>query len=866
MTKQPSVEPQVADMVNGWMKDYGLDYRLEQQPLNHEIDTALDEYFSKSGGTGGNRPDAKLLLRGSDGRDYPILIEYKGYKGKLVKLDSDGQVENQTAKNEPNYKNIKEYAVNGAVHYANALLHYTAYTEILAIGVTGWIDAQGNLAHQIGVYEVSKSSFGMGQLVGEYDDLSFLKKGNFDAFLEHVKHLSLTPEELAAIRAKRDQEIHISLAHLNNDIYQNEKGLTESDRVYLVVASIMATLGVPQKNVPPLEKSDLRSSSEPDNTDGEILMRKVKNFLRARNLPQEKRDSILRTLANTILSERLNRVENGETQLRRVFVKIVDDLGIYYKIGLTTDFTGKLFNEMYGWFGFTQDKLNDVVLTPPYVAELLVKLARTNKDSYVWDNATGSAGLLVAAMNEMLRDAKQTMHSPAALQQKEFQIRANQLLGLEILPSIYMLAVLNMILMGDGSSHVLNMDSLQDFDGMYQKIQADGTQISVEFPADVFVLNPPYSAPGKGMVFVSSALSRMKRGYAAVIIQSSAGSGKAVAYNREILQHNTLLASIKMPADLFVGKSNVQTNIYVFRIGERHEKDSVVKFIDFSNDGYTRSNRRKAHKNLRDTDHAKERYEEVVQLVKFGKKKMHYFTEREYYEGTIEPENGADWNQSTPIDSRADENDFRKTVKDYLLWEVSSAIWRGPRDAACAPSGADGTDGGWKSYKVGELFRIEGNPQLNKDAFHFSETGKYPYFTRTIMNNGIAGYVDYLDDAHKIPGGCLAVGMMGMQFFYMAQDFYAGQFTKRLIPRDFELNAQRAIYFTSILNKYQSMLQDKLVREFETTCASISIKLPVNETGIDFARMEQQVKRLEVEQLHLLQQYVKDKLREKSVR
>ena len=79
-------------------------------------------------------------------------------------------------------------------------------------------------------------------------------------------------------------------------------------------------------------------------------------------------------------------------------MKIVDDLGIYYKIGLTTDFTGKLFNEMYSWLGFTQDQLNDVVLTPSYVATLLCRLARVNKDSYVWDFATGSAGLLVAGV------------------------------------------------------------------------------------------------------------------------------------------------------------------------------------------------------------------------------------------------------------------------------------------------------------------------------------------------------------------------------------------------------------------------------------------------------------------------------------
>lgn len=65
------------------------------------------------------------------------------------------------------------------------------------------------------------------------------------------------------------------------------------------------------------------------------------------------------------------------------------------------------------------------------------------------------------------------------------------------------------------------------------------------------------------MVFVEKALSMMKKGYAAVIIQNSAGSGKAASYNRNILDHNTLLASIKMPIDLFVGKSSVQTYIYM---------------------------------------------------------------------------------------------------------------------------------------------------------------------------------------------------------------------------------------------------------------------------------------------------------------
>lgn len=632
MAKQTiqSVEPEITDLVNGWLKSYGIDYKLQQASLNTEIDKALEEYFSKNGGIGGNRPDAKALLTDKRGHRWPVLIEYKGYKDKLVKLDAQGQVENKTAKNEPSFKNINSYAVNGAVHYANAILHHTNYANIIAIGVTGYKDEFGALQHSIGVYFVSKSNFGVGQNVGDYTDLSFLAKENFDTFIEErIKTLSLTQEELERIKERREREITISLMKLNNDIYQNEKGLGESDRVYLVAASIIATIGT--DNVAPLEKSELRSLSEKGNRDGDIIVRKIKAFLDEKALPEEKKMLIIRTLENTLTNDNINKSHNGESQLKRVFTKIVDDLGIYYKIGLTTDFTGKLFNEMYSWLGFSQDKLNDVVLTPSYVAKLLVKLARVNKDSYVWDFATGSAGLLVAAMNEMLNDAKKNIHSPEQLAKKEVAIKANQLLGLEVLPSVYMLAILNMILMGDGSSNILNRDSLNDFDGKYGFVNKDK-----DFPADAFVLNPPYSANGNGMNFVERALSMMNKGYAAIIIQSSAGSGKATEYNKRILQRNTLLASIKMPIDLFLGKSSVQTNVYVFRVGEAHKKDDIVRFIDFTNDGYTRTNRKKASCNLRDTDHARERYDEVARLVRYGTGQLHYLTNKEYYEGTID--------------------------------------------------------------------------------------------------------------------------------------------------------------------------------------------------------------------------------------
>ncbi|GAA6950165.1 N-6 DNA methylase [Helicobacter pylori] len=666
MNKAPSIEPLIADKFNNELRSYNLEYKLEQESLNKEIDEALKNYASKSGGLGGNRPDVKLLLdTQKPNRRVPILIEYKGLKDKLIKLDKNKLVEN-FKNHEPHYKNIREYALNGALHYANAILHHTSYTECIAIGITGYKDDKGDIRAQIAVYYVNKSNLGMGVDVSKgeqgYNDLSFLR--HFNDFIKRIDTLSLSDEDLECIREKKNQEIEDCLTRLNNNIYDKEKNfLSEHNRVYLVIASIIANLGI-HNSVTPLNKEDLKSSDENEERDGDKILRKIRSFLEHKHLPQEKRQSIISLLEPLLKNENNNKAINGESRLKRCFSEIVDSLGIYYKIGLSTDFTGKLFNEMYRWLGFTQDKLNDVVLTPPYAATLLARLSKVNKDSFVWDFATGSAGLLVASMNLMIEDAKKCITSPEELEQKIAHIKAKQLLGIEILPDIHILAVLNMILMGDGSSQILNQDSLSGFDG---KVNNE------EFKANAFVLNPPYSASGKGMVFVEQALAKMQSGYASVIIQSSAGSGNAKEYNVRILKKHTLLASIKMPLDLFIGKSSVQTHIYVFRVNEKHGAKQRVKFINFSNDGYARANRKKAKAshNLKDTSNAKERYNEVVDLVHIGQSCLKFLSEDDYYENTIDPKNGSDWNQNKPTETKPELEDFKRTIADYLSYEVS---------------------------------------------------------------------------------------------------------------------------------------------------------------------------------------------------
>jgi hypothetical protein len=46
----------------------------------------------------------------------------------------------------------------------------------------------------------------------------------------------------------------------------------------------------------------------------------------------------------------------------------------------------------------------------------------------------------------------------------------------------------------------------------------------------------------------------------------------------------------------------------------------------------------------------------------------------DFYEGKIDIDNGADWNQSAPVDTKPKLEDFKKTVSDYLAWEVSNLL------------------------------------------------------------------------------------------------------------------------------------------------------------------------------------------------
>lgn len=670
MAKQKSsIEEQVEYLAKKQIEK--IKFFTKTETINSEIEEALKSAPSKKGGEGMNYPDIKLFLETKEVRHIPVMIEVKGLKGKFLKENKSGEIENKKADGTPNYSNINGYAVNGAIHYANVILDYSSsYKEVIAIGINGYLDESKEIITELGVYYVSKENFNIPKKIGNYSDITFLLPENLDDFIKEVDKIDLTPEEIEIKAKEYENEIEVRLKKLNQTMQDTLK-ISVGSRVELVTGMIMAGLGVKNK-VAPLEITDLRGESGSKNNDGTVIINKIDSFLYERNLPQEKKTMILNDLSRVFIYSDLWKPNSGESKLKSVYAIVQNDIMPIFTSAKHLDFTGKLFNVLNEWVDIPDSDKNDVVLTPRYVTDLMAKIADVGEDSYVWDYATGSAGFLVSSMKLMIKDAQNKETSKDELNKKIAKIKYEQLLGIEKRSDIYMLAVLNMILMGDGSSNIIHKDSLTEYEGKYEQGILNGN----DFPANVFLLNPPYSAEGKGFIFVKKALKKMKSGKAVILIQENAGSGKGLPYTKDILKNNTLLASIHM-ADIFKGKAGVQTAIYVFDVGKSHNVKSVVKFIDFSNDGYTRQNRKKSNlsSNLKNTDNADERYDEIINLVLYGKTYLNYITEEEYVEDTISL-NGDDWtfSQHLKFDIVPTYDDFNDTVKEYLAWKISSVI------------------------------------------------------------------------------------------------------------------------------------------------------------------------------------------------
>ncbi|MGE7625431.1 HsdM family class I SAM-dependent methyltransferase [Viridibacillus sp. NPDC096237] len=230
----------------------------------------------------------------------------------------------------------------------------------------------------------------------------------------------------------------------------------------------------------------------------------------------------------------------------------------------------------------------DIVLTPSHLTKFMSDIISIDENDYILDITVGTGGFLIAAMkrieNLIMSD---TTLSLTEREKKIESIKAENLWGVEFDANMFATCVSNMMLHGDGKSHIFRGDSLIGKELTGEKRKLDVVFEGVEFTKLLF--NPPYD---NHLEYVRNGLSYMKKGGKAAIIIPKNTFNKSTerqdAIKEEIFLNNRLLAVIDLPKGQFKTKNKTvgtDVAIFVFESGfqqifkEEIEVDNKVKEI-----------------------------------------------------------------------------------------------------------------------------------------------------------------------------------------------------------------------------------------------------------------------------------------------
>lgn len=609
-----------------WVYNLLKDANIELEPQGSEIkeiNEALKTASKKQTGYSG-RPEYIGIVN-----DFVLIIEDKADLSKHIKID-DGIISK-------NISDVVNYAVNGALYYAQHIAKNTSYKKIIAFGVSG-----DEKRHRITPIFVDNTTD-----YRELQDVESFINFNNKNIQEYYIHEILkedTNEE------KDIEEILKEAKNLHEDL-RNYGNLTDTDKPLVVSGILLALDEIKNGNF-----SINNLTGDAFKTDGQKIYEAIEsNLKRVRVSPDVKRDKILSQFSIIKDTTKLNEINKtlNKTPLKYFAEFLYDNIfkSIKY-IKSSEDYIGRFYGEFMSYSGSNAQSLG-IVLTPKHITQLFCDLANIQVDDVVLDPCCGTGGFLIAAMHNMFKLAKDknTIEN----------IKEKQLHGFELQPYMFAIATTNMILRGDGKSNIINEDFLLQNP---KKLQ--------EKMATIGFMNPPYSQGSKKnpnlyeISFVEYLLNSLVKGAKCiVIVPQSSMTGKTKDEQNikaNILKNHTLEGVVTLNKDTFYGVGTMPC-IAVFTAGKPHQKDKICKFINFENDGF----KVKPHIGLVETESAKDKkqhlldvwFDRIEDTTKFCVKTtiedsdewLHSF----YY-----------FNDEIPIDE-----DFEKTINDYLTFEFS---------------------------------------------------------------------------------------------------------------------------------------------------------------------------------------------------
>ncbi len=608
------------------LKEANIDLHPQGSNIK-DIDNALKS-ASKSGTGKVGFPEYSGIVK-----DFVLIIENKSHVSFHVKRNDKDVICNEI-------KSVKNYAVNGALFYGKHLAKNTNYKKFIVFGVSG-----NEKRHKITPIFIDER--GGYKELEDVETFTLFNEKNIDEYYTKNILKEQTPEE------KTTEEILKDAKSLHEDL-RNYGSIQDKDKPLIVSGILLALREMEHKGF----SIDTLIGDE-TNTDGEKIYESIeKNLRRANVSPQVKKDKLLSQFLVIKDTKAINEVNEflKKTPLKYFTEFLYENIykNIKY-IHSAEDYLGRFYREFMSYSGGDGQSLG-IVLTPKHITELFCDLVDLKPTDSVLDPCCGTAGFLIAAMHDMLQKTKNP--------EIQRNIRKNQLHGLELQPYMFTIATTNMILRGDGKSNLEQEDFLKYNPSVLQ-----------EKGCTIGMMNPPYSMGNKNnpslyeINFTEHLLnSIVQDGKVVIIVPQSTMVGKTKeeqSIKKNILKHHTLEGVITLNKNSFYG---VGTNpcIAIFTAGVPHYKEKNVKFINFENDGFEVQK----HRGLVETIQAKDKKQHLLD-VWFDRLEA----ETKFcVKTTIEPND--EWLHSFYYfnDEIPNEEDFEKTITDYLTFELSMVM------------------------------------------------------------------------------------------------------------------------------------------------------------------------------------------------
>ena len=303
------------------------------------------------------------------------------------------------------------------------------------------------------------------------------------------------------------------------------------------------------------------------------------------------------------------------------------------------------FNEFNRYKGKSEQ---GQIFTPDHITSLMYRLTETSKDDIVLDAACGSGAFLVKAMCNMIKEAGGNRTTKAR------DIKQTQLYGIEFDREIFALACANMLIHKDGKTNIAQLDSRTNDAALW--IRSKGiTKV---------LMNPPFEKKYGCIDIVKNVLDSVaynednpempRQEICAFIMPDKKLEKDSQAKIRKILKAHTLQKIIKLPEKVF--SEGVTTSIFIFKTGVPQGRKEI--FACYIEDDGLETVKNQGRQDIKD------RWQDI---------------EDEWVE-IIRKQTGSDTIQWLKPDEHLSyqmprkpfevtEEDFAKTVMDYLLYE-----------------------------------------------------------------------------------------------------------------------------------------------------------------------------------------------------